>query len=249
VTAVALACVLGLQGDTAESQQWEQRALAAAEQLGFPFGPFSSAFILIYLAWLRMITGDAEGARALGRQTLDIAEQCRFDYFSVIGRQYVLVPGADFPGDAAELERCEAGMDLIGHGAFRPAFLGIVARSHAKAGNQDGARERVGDALLGVQKSGEWVHQPDLLRLRAEITSATHPDRMDEVVADLTAAVEIGLAQGSLVLALRAANDLARLPDDVRRPDWRQIVSSVVDRYPPSSTSAELAEARAILGG
>ena len=122
MTAVALACVLGLQGNTSESLEWEQRALAAAEQLGFPFGPFSSAFILTYLAWLRMITGDAAGAREFGRRTLDIAEQCRFDYFSVIARQYVLVPEPDLPGDADELERCEAGMDLIGHGAFRPGL-------------------------------------------------------------------------------------------------------------------------------
>jgi hypothetical protein len=40
----------------------------------------------------------------------------------------------------------------------------------------------------------ELVHQPDLLRLRAEITTAAHPDRMAEVVKDLVAAVEIGLA-------------------------------------------------------
>ncbi len=248
VTAVALACVVGLQGNTAESMEWERRALAAAEQLGFPFGPFSSAFVLTYLAWLRMITGDAAGARELGRRTLAIAEQCRFDYFSVIGRQYVLVPEPDLPGAADELEQCEAGMDLIGHGAFRPAFLGIVARCHLYAGNLAGALERVGDALLAVQKSGEWVHQPDLLRLRAEVTAAARPERPDEVVADLRAAVEVGLEQGSLVLALRAANDLARLPDGDRRPEWREVVRSVVDRYPPSSTSAELAEARALLG-
>ena len=65
--------------------------------------------------------------------------------------------------------------------------------------------------------SGELVHQPDLLRLRAEITTAAYPDRTDEAVEDLVAAVEIGLAQGSLVLALRAANDLARLPHDQPR--------------------------------
>jgi hypothetical protein len=128
------------------------------------------------------------------------------------------------------------------------SFLGIVARSHSYGGNLDGALERVGDALLGVQKSGEWVHQPDLLRLRAGIISIAHPERMDEVVADLRAAVEIGLAQGSLVLALRAANDLARLTDDVRSPDWRELLLSVVDRYPASSSSAELADALAILG-
>ena len=70
---------------------------------------------------------------------------------------------------------------------------------------------------------------------------------MDEVVADLPAAVDIGLAQGSLVLALRAANDLARLPDDVRgRTGGRS--SCRWSTLPPGSTSAELAEARAILG-
>ena len=61
--------------------------------------------------------------------------------------------------------------------------------------------------------SGELVHQPDLLRLRAEImAAASYPDRMAEAAKDLESAIDIGLAQGSLVLALRAANDLARLP-------------------------------------
>ena len=92
VTAVALACIAGLQGRTAECAAWEQAAITAAEQLDFPFGPFSSAFISTYLAWLRMLTGDPAGARQFGQRALDIAATCRFDYFSVIGRQYVLVP-------------------------------------------------------------------------------------------------------------------------------------------------------------
>ena len=99
-----------------------------------------------------------------------------------------------------------------------------------------------------TETSGELVHQPDLLRLRAEITAAAYPDRMDEVVTDLVAAVEIGLAQGSLVLALRAANDLARLPHDVRPPDWSDRVRAVLERFPPNSSSPELAEALDLLG-
>jgi hypothetical protein len=57
------------------------------------------------------------------------------------------------------------------------------------------------------------------------------------VVTDLVAAVEIGLAQGSLVFALRAAIDLARLPHDDRPPDWSDRIRPVLERFPPNSSS------------
>jgi hypothetical protein len=69
---------------------------------------------------------------------------------------------------------------------------------------------------------------------------------MEEAARDLIAAVEIGLAQGSLVLALRAANDLARLPHN-RPPDWGDRVRSVLNRFPPNSSSPEFAEALDII--
>jgi len=247
VTAVALACIAGLEGRTAESLAWERRALASAERIGFPRGPFSSAFVTTYLAWLRMMTGDAAGARSFGRRAMAIAENCRFDYFSVIGRQYVLAPERDLPADVEQLEHCEAGMDVVGHRAFRPFFLGIVARNYAYLGDPDRALERVHEALAAVQKSGELVHQPDLLRLRAEITAVADPERMDDVVADLLAAVEVGLAQGSLLLALRAANDLARLPVEARPADWREVMQTTLDGFPGDSASPELSDARTLL--
>ena len=248
VTAVALACIAGLQGRTAESALWEQRALDAAEQLDFPFGPFSSAFISTYLAWLRMLTGDPAGARQFGQRTMDIAATCRFDYFSVIGRQYTLVPDTDLPSDPAELLQCEVGMDLVGHVAFRPAFLGIVARNHAYAGDLDQALARLDDAFVGVDVSGERIHLPELLRLRAELTAAAHPDRTDAAVADLQSAIEVALSQGSVLLALRAANQLARLDPGIRPTDWCDVLRSVLDAFPPDSASPELVDARSILG-
>ena len=242
ITAVALACVAGLQGSTEESALWERRALATAEELDFPSGPFSSAFVSVYLAWIRMITGNRAEAREFGRRTIEIAERCRFDYFRLLGTQYVLMPEPDQPCEVAELEQYALGMDLVGHGAFRPTHLGIVAQNHHYLGNADSALQAVDEALERSASSGELVHQPDLLRLRAEIITAAYPDRMDEAARDLVAAVDIGLAQGSLVLALRAANDLARLPHD-RPPDWDERVRTVLDRFPPNSSSPEFAKA------
>jgi class 3 adenylate cyclase len=247
ITAVALACVAALRGRTDESARWEQRALATAEKLGFPTGPFSSAFVTVYLAWIRMVTGHLDEARAFGRQTLEIADRCRFDYFRLLGSQYLLVPEPDRPCDETELAQCGEGMDLVGHAAFRPTYLGIVARNHHYRSDGEKALIVLEDAMQQTTASGELVHQPDLLRLRAEITAQARPQKMDEVVADLVTAVDVGLDQGSLVLALRAANDLARLPDEQRPADWAERIRSVMDRFPPDSSSPELADARTLL--
>jgi len=147
-----------------------------------------------------------------------------------------------------ELEMYGQGMDLVGHGAFRPTYLGIVARNHHYLGDADQALLMLEEALELTRTSGELVHQPDLLRLRAEINAFAHPERMHEVVTDLVDAVEIGLAQGSLVLALRAANDMARLPSYLRPPDWGDRIRAVLERFPPNSSSPELPEALGLLG-
>jgi hypothetical protein len=72
---------------------------------------------------------------------------------------------------------------------------------------------------------------------------------MNEVVDDLRAAVEVGLAQGSLVLALGAANDLARLPVHSRPADWRSVLSSVYDLLPSDSGCPGMLDARSLLDG
>lgn len=246
ITAVALACVAALQGATDESAEWERRAITTAEELDFPSGPFSAAFVSVYLAWIRMITGNTEEARAFGQHTIEIAARCRFDYFQMLGTQYLLLPEPDQPCDVATLEQHGLGLDLIGHAAFRATHLGFVAQNHYYLGNTDQALEALEEALERAATSGERVHQPDLLRWRAEITAAAHPDRMREAAKDLEDAVDIGLAQGSLVLALRAANDLARLPHD-RPPDWGDRMRAVLDRFPPNSTSSEYGEALDLL--
>jgi tetratricopeptide (TPR) repeat protein len=249
LTAAALACLAGLQGRMADSEAWRRRAVERTEGLGFPQGPFTLAFICLYLAWLRMIFGDPSGTFHYGRQTIEIAERHGFDYFVTVGRPYVLIREPGVPADPEFIRRTEADIEAAGHGAFRAAYLGNMARSQVLLGDVAQALETVNRALLLAQKQGEWIHQPDLLRLRAELTASVHPDRMDDVVEDLRAAVEVGLAQGSLVLALAAANDLARLPLESRPADWRGVLSSVYDLLPPDSECPGSLDARALLNG
>ena len=62
-------------------------------------------------------------------------------------------------------EQYGLGMDLVGHGAFRPTHLGIVAQNHHYLGDADPALRSLDEALERTLTSGELVHQPDLLRL------------------------------------------------------------------------------------
>ena len=247
ITAVALACVAALQGSTDESLLWERRALATAEELDFPTGPFSAAFVTVYLAWIRMVMGDFDAARAFGRRTVANADRYRFDYFRLLGAQYFLLPEPGRPCDEAALVQCGEAMELVGHAAFRPTYLGIVARNHYYLGDPDQALEVIEGAMEQTRTSGELVHQPDLLRLRAEITAAAHPERTDDIVRDLISAVEIGLDQGSRVLALRAANDMARLSDDYRPADWADRIRFAMDGLPLNSSIPEFADALNLL--
>jgi hypothetical protein len=248
ITAVALACVAALMGRTEESAAWEARALATAAELDFPTGPFSSAFVTVYLAWIRLVEDKLEEARGFGRQTLETADRCRFDYFRLLGTQYLLLPERDRPCNAEELVQCGQAMELLGHAAFRATYLGIVARNHHYLTDAEQALEVIEEAMVHARTSGELVHQPDLLRLRAEITGAAYPESMDEVVTDLLEAIDVGLEQGSIVLAQRAANDLARLADECRPTNWADIVRSVASRFPPDSSSPELVKALDLLG-
>ena len=247
VTAVALACITALQGDPTASAEWERRAISEADKIGFPRGPFSQAFNTTYLAWLRMVIGDDAGARAFGQRTLDLAEQHRFDYFRAIGYQYVLVPYEDMTATPDELAAWEAAMDMVGHAAFRAAFHGIAARNHLGRGDLKRALDEVNEGLAKVEKSGERLHEPYLLIMRAEVMARLSPDRVNDVLADLRAAVQLGVSQGSSMLALRAANQIGRLPEGARPRDWQDLVRTTSELLPQSSATTELAEARALL--
>jgi hypothetical protein len=249
MTAVALACVTGLQGRMADSETWQRRAVERAESIDFPEGPHSLAFLNLFLAWLRMLLGDPAGTFRYGRQTIEIAERHGFDYLGIVGRPYVLISEPGLVAHPELLNSIEVDMNAVGHWIFRPAYLGNMARAHALLGHVLQALQIVDDAMLVLQKQGEWIHQPYLLRLRAELTTSVHPDRMGDVVEDLRAAVEVALEQGSLVLALGAANDLARLPVQSRPADWRSLLGSVYDLLPPDSECPGILDARDLLDG
>ncbi|GAC1363810.1 MAG: AAA family ATPase [Actinomycetota bacterium] len=228
-SATLMSCVAALQGRMAESELWRERAQERVDQLVFPRGPFTLALETLYQAWLAMIFGDEERTNAHGLEVLDIAQRHGFGYLSLLGAIWV-PEGDDGQGGATGLGQAIAAIEPVGHKAFVPAYLSRLARAQAAEGDVAKALGTVEDALLLMQKLGEMVLEPDLLRMRARFTAQLAPERMDEVVSDLETAVRVGLTQGSPVLALLAAVDLGRLGEAVRPAHWRRTLERAYDR-------------------
>jgi class 3 adenylate cyclase/tetratricopeptide (TPR) repeat protein len=245
VTAVALACVSLLQGDSEQVPRWERQALARTEAIGFPRGPWSAAFVKSYSAWIRRCQGQEAEARALGAQVVAIGAEHGYAYWSLIGSIHQSGTSPDRP-DRVFLEQVVQTLRAMGQEAFAPSNLAALARLSEREGDLDGALGLVNQALAVVYKTGEHVHLPELLRQRAEYVLA-RGGPASEAVADLEEAILQAREQGARVAGLRAAVALARLPEDLRPGDWRHILSTARSVVPAVLVSDDTAAADDLL--
>jgi tetratricopeptide (TPR) repeat protein len=245
VTAIAQACLATIAGQWEQAADWERRALARTEEIGFPRGPWSAAFVKTYGAWMRMYRGDVPGSRTLGAEVVAIGAEHGYAYWQLLGSSYLLGNDPARP-DRAHLAQTIATLRAMGQEAFAASNLAALARLSADEGDLAAAADLLEEALGVVRKTGEEVHLPELLRQRAAITLARGRSAAD-AREDLDAALEVAGRQQARVPALRAAVAVAGLPTDVRPGQWRRILAEARAAVPAAPATAETAAADALL--
>jgi hypothetical protein len=238
VSYIALACVGALQGEAAGPARWESEALRRAESIGFPNGPFSTAFVTVFAAWLRRFTGDAEESSRLGDQVVAIGREHGYALWTTLGSCYSAAEPHGGPAHRERLRRSVAALRAMGQESFTAAHFAYLGRLEADAGNGSEALRLVGEALDVVHRTGEHLHLPELLRQRAETRLALGED-LDGIVADLAEAARVADRQAARVARLRAVLDVARLPVDARPPGWRAELARARAALPADSPATE----------
>jgi hypothetical protein len=104
----------------------------------------------------------------------------------------------------------------------------------------------VDEAIEMVHKSGEYVHLPVLLQLRATLALERWGDSA-QAVGDLTESIRIATEQGARVARLRAALALARVPEPDRPSDWRAVLSAARDDLAEADSLPEATDADELL--
>jgi hypothetical protein len=245
VSAIGLACICMLRGDTAGAAMWEAEAVLRAQAIGFPRGPWSAAFVKVYGAWMRRIGGDDAGSRALGQEVVQIGQTHGYTYWVMLGSSYLAGVGDDSP-DGDFHEDTLATVRAMGQHAFAAAGLAQLAALRAAEGDPARAHELIEEALMSVHKSGEFLHLAELLRLRAHYRLASGGSAA-QAAEDLLEAVDIAGQQGAAVARLAAAVALARLPEPDRPDRWRPILQQARAGVPGELVSAETVAADEML--
>ena len=113
-----------MQGEPAEAERWEQQAVQRAEEIGFPRGPFSLAFVKVFAAWNRRFMGRHEDARRLGEEVLAIGKEHGYALWTTLGA--VFAPPAALGGTEQRvfLGQVIATLRLMGQESFSAATWG-----------------------------------------------------------------------------------------------------------------------------
>jgi hypothetical protein len=148
------------------------------------------------------------------------------------------------PERVATLEGARQIAAATGIRSFQPYFLTEQAWLTGRVGDTDRAFEMFAEALATGEEMNERFYEAETLRKRAELFSAG--DRHDSAAADLAKALGAASAQGAHVYRLRAAMDMARLPEALRPGDVRDELTEAIgliaepDRYPEVEDAKEL---------
>jgi class 3 adenylate cyclase len=245
-----------VRGDPAGARAAIAEAARLAAELPFPQGPFSAAYNLTYGSWVHLELDDDEAVDDAVVRLRAIADAHGWDQWTVAATTRRLeldarraATGAPDraepteptePTELAGLATAMAGTTMVWQAVDVRAFLTHLVTCHgaalAAAGDLDGARGRLDDALALAAETGMHVYDAETLRLRAHLT--------DDVERALVAAHELAVEQGAVAFGLRSARDLHRHHPTAAT---RERLAGAVGAFAPGAASPELDEARALL--
>jgi tetratricopeptide (TPR) repeat protein len=241
-----LVLILWICGERRAAYAMGERGLRRAEDLGFPYGPFTTAYINSLLALTRRIEGDHQGATTSTQEMLDLAERHGFAFFAVTGMLHRALDRA-YASEAGAIEELRGSVDVWRHvvmgEAYSPWALVGLADAEAAAGRIDDALGSLDQALAVAAATGSEFYSAEALRRRG-VLRANAGDAGG--IADIENALDMARRQQARAFELRAAMALARTPG--HSDPGRAAVLRALDGIPPDPANEDLREARSLVG-
>jgi class 3 adenylate cyclase len=240
-----LGIALWLSGCPDHAAARAEEGMALARRLAHPF---TLGIALTFGCYVRLLRGDRPEAERLSREVVELCLGQGIPVYVASGRILEGALRAADGEDAAEviLNNLRA---LEGLGAFarRSFYLGLLAEVHLRAGRPREGLAAVAEAQRFISEKGERWYEPELHRLRGELTLAAGGTREEARLA-FEAALTTAGGRGARSLELRAAVRLARLDaEDGERRRARDLLAPVYGWFTEGFETADLKDAKALL--
>lgn len=231
-----------------------KEALILARGLSHPFCLTAG---LMFDAWLHQLVGDRHTMRERTEAALALVTQHNFVFWIPIGtmmRGWARAEHDQIEDGIADMRQGLAASRATESNVMRPYFLSLLAELHGRLGQATEGLGVLAEAQEAVDNSHERGCEPELYRLKGELTlkrSGTRTpvaESQSEIETYFQQSLEIASRIGAKSLELRAALSLSRLwQKQGRRAEARRVLDEVYGRFTEGFDTADLLEARTLL--
>jgi predicted ATPase len=226
-----------------------EKAIAIAEAVAHPV---SRASALSWAAALHQLRGEAGRVREAAEIALAITTEEVIPFFrahAVVLRGSALVEEGQGEEGIAQLREGYAAYRAIGAQIECSHWLALLAEAYRDTGQPGEGLRVIAEALDHVAQTGIVYYEPELHRLEGDLRLRLDQADEQKAEASFRRAFETARQQRAKSWQLRAATSLSRLwGGQGRRAEARELLAPVYGWFTEGFDSADLKEAKALLG-
>jgi DNA-binding winged helix-turn-helix (wHTH) protein/predicted ATPase len=246
---ISTGLVLWLLGYPDQAVIYMDRTLALARELGAPLIYVSA---LSHAAALHQFRRDVPLAKARAATAMELATEGGFSLWAahaMVLHGWALAMQGQGAAGIAEISRGLAAWRTNEQRLGQPYLLALLAEAHGRAGQVEAGLGVVAEALTAVETYSLRTYESELYRVKGELLAMAPTASRREAEACFRQAIDIARRQGAKSVELRAALSLSRLgPAHGRKEPARQILAATYDWFTEGFDTADLQEAKALLG-
>ena len=151
----------------------------------------------------------------------------------------------DAESGVATIGRCLQELHESGYELLTTTFNIALVQGHLALGQFEQGAHLIDDAIRLVERSGDHLYMPELLRMKGKVLLSRPQPNIEEAERHIREALELSRRTGAKAWELRAAIDLATLmPTTGQR---KLLLQSALEGFAEGSETADITAASALL--
>jgi predicted ATPase/DNA-binding winged helix-turn-helix (wHTH) protein len=246
---ITLARELWLQGRPADALQLAQQTVSEAAQMDHPI---TLCIALIWAVSIALWSGDLDGAEADIDRFIAHAESRSMGPYLAVGRgvkgELAILRG-DARSGVETIKGCLEELHDAGYELLTTTFNLALVQGLLALGRFEQAMRLIDEAIALVERCGDHLYMPELLRVRGKVLLSQPQPNRDQAQVEFMQSLELSRRESARAWELRTAIDLAELlAGQQRRNDAKQLLQSAVEGFAEGSDTADIRAASRLLG-